>query len=367
MRDSQLPQPLPGVARLSPYKQGKSSIDGVSKPLKLSSNESLYGPSPAAVAAYRDLSDTLHEYPNGAQTELRDAIAEVHKLDANRIVCGNGSDELICLLIRTLAGPGDNIVMSEFSFAMVGLHAGVQGVDVTTVPEPAPSYAPDVDALLAAVTDNTRMLVIASPNNPMGKYLDRESLQRLHQGLPSHVVLLIDGAYADYVDQEDFDDGAGLVEKNENVVMTRTFSKLYALAGLRIGWAYLPERLLDFVQRIRTPFNANAAALAAATAAVRDTEHAAYVRDMNNSELRRLSAALTECGIDLIESFANSYMMRFPETGKTAALACEALEENGIIPRPVGAGGPDACLRLTVGRPEDNDAVIAVLRQFMSA
>lgn len=366
-RKNALPQPVTGVASLAPYQQGKSEIAGVKTPLKLSSNESLFGPSPAAIEAYEKLSSRLFEYPNGAQTELRNALAEVHGLDATRIVCGNGSDELICLLIRVLAGPGDDIVISEFSFAMAFLHSQVQGVNVISVAEPAPAYAPDVDALLNAVTENTRMVVIASPNNPMGKYLPAAELARLQAGLPPDVALLVDGAYADYVIEPDFDDGAGLVEAHENVVMTRTLSKLYGLAGLRIGWAYMPHRILDFVQRIRTPFNTNAAALAAAAAAVRDTGHAEKVREINEHELRRLEKALGDIQIDVIPSYSNSYMMSFSGEGKAAGGACDFLEKNGIIPRPVNAGGPDAFLRLTVGRPADNDAVIRVLTDYMKS
>ena len=363
----QRPEPVPGVAQLAPYRQGKSEISGVAEPLKLSSNESLYGPSPKAIEAYRAVGRRLYEYPNGDQTELRRAIAEVHGLDADRIVCSNGSDELISLLIRALVGSGDQVVISEYAFAMAFLHAQVQGAEIVKVREPSPMLRPDVDALLDAVTDTTRMVIIASPNNPIGRYLPKDELERLHAGLRRDIVLLIDGAYADYVDAADFDSGAGLVAANENVVMTRTFSKLYGLAGLRIGWGYLSDCLLDYVQRIRTPFNANSAALAAATAAVRDTEHAAHVRASNNRELGRISAALKDLGIDVLDSFSNSYMMLFADPAKTADEACRYLEARGIIPRPVDAGGPAACLRLTVGRPADNDAVIAALDDFMKA
>jgi histidinol-phosphate aminotransferase len=359
------PAPLPGIAKLAPYKQGKATLSNVAEPLKLSSNESMLGPSPKALAAYQATGASLHLYPDGSQQALRSAIAEVHGLDEARIVCGNGSDELIQFVIRAYAGPGDDVVLSQYSFAMAFVHTIAQGANAIWVDEP--EMKPDVDALLTAVTPKTKMVVLASPNNPVGQYLPRAELLRLQAGLPSHVILLLDSAYADYVMAEDYEAGAALVEAHDNVVMTRTFSKLYGLAGLRIGWMYAPEAVIDMVQRIRTPFNANAAALAAAEAAVRDTEHAALARDENTAELARISEALSAVGIDVVPSVANFYLIRFPMEGRDPQGAAGHLEANGIIPRPVNAGGPEASLRISVGRPHQNDRVIAALRDYVNA
>ncbi len=361
--DRIIPQPTAGVASLLPYQQGKQAIVGVANPLKLSSNESMIGPSPAAIAAYQALSGRLALYPDGSQRALRAAIGEVHGLDPERIVCGNGSEELIQLVIRAYITPGDEVVLSQYSFAMAFTHATAQGATLVTAAEP--DLRPDTDRILAAVTARTRMVIIASPNNPVGQYLPKAELYRLVAGLPANAILLLDGAYADYVEADDFDSGERLVEAGDNVVMTRTFSKLYGLAGLRIGWMYAPPGIIDSVQRIRTPFNANAAALAAGEAAVRDVAHAAMVRHENHVELARIAAAFAGSDAEFIASAANFYLLRFAGNGHDADGAAAFLEANGIIPRPVSAGGPAGCLRLTVGRPQQNDRVIATVRDYL--
>lgn len=361
--DRIMPQPTESVASLAPYRQGKQAIAGVANPLKLSSNESMLGPSPRAIAAYRAMADRLALYPDGSQQALRTAIGEVHSLDPDAIVCGNGSEEIIQLVIRAFVSPGDEVVVSQYSFAMAVIHARAQGARIVEVPEPA--LRPDADAILASVTPATRLVVVASPNNPVGQYLPKHELYRLADALPRDVILLLDGAYADYVDADDFDAGERLVETHDNIVMTRTFSKLYGLAGLRVGWMYAPPGIVDAVQRIRTPFNANAAALAAAEAAVRDTAHAALARRENNVELSRIAAALPGSGIEFIRSAANFYLLRFAGPEHDAAGAAAYLEREGIIPRPVNAGGPEGCLRITVGRPDQNDRVLSALLGYM--
>jgi len=226
-----------------------------------------------------------------------------------------------------------------------------------------PELKPDVQAMLALVTDRTRMVVLASPNNPVGQYLSADDLVLLRSSLPSDVLLLVDSAYADYVTADDYEAGDALVDAGENTVMTRTFSKLYGLASLRIGWMYAPVGVIDAVQRIRTPFNANGPALAAAQAAVLDREFANEVRDINNSELARIAAVVGAMGFEVIPSHANFYLIRFAQQQRAVAAAA-FLETSGIIPRPVNAGGPERCLRITVGLPDQNDRVIAALQAF---
>jgi len=348
---------------LPPYTPGKRRISGVKNPIKLSSNESSMGPSPKAQQAYLDSVDLLFRYPDGGQTRLRQAISEVFDLAMARIVCGNGSDELIQLVIRAYVRPGDEVVISDNSFIMARIHAQAQGARVIIAPEP--EFVPDTDAILARISTRTRMVVLATPNNPCGRYLPRPELIRLHAGLPPNVLLLIDAAYGDYVLQADYESGAALVDQASNVVMTRTFSKLYGLSALRIGWMYAQENVIDAVQRVRTPFNTNAAALAAAEAAVRDVEYAHFVRDQNARELVKLLAALSAMGIDVVPSVSNCYLLRFTASRHTAASASAFLEAHGIIPRTVHAGGPENCLRITVGKPEENEAVIRTLREFV--
>lgn len=359
------PCPRPAILRVAPYQQGKSDLEGFVQPIKLSSNESHLGPSPKAIEAYRALSDKLFRYPEGGQRELRMAISEAFSLNADKIVCGNGSDELIQLLIRAYVEPGDEVITSEFSFAMCTTHALAQGANVVVAPE-QPALRVDVDAILARVTSRTRLVTIATPNNPCGTYLPGPELLRLHAGLPSNVLLLVDGAYGDYVTADDYDHGFGLVDRNDNVVVTRTFSKLYGLAGLRIGWLYGPPTVIDSIQRIRTPFNANAAALAAATAAVRDVDHANKVREHNRLWLDRMSHGLTELGLKVVPSSANFVLVLFPGKKHDALGAQRYLGSRGIIPRPVGAGGPENALRITIGLEHENLAVLAALREFMA-
>ena len=356
------PQPRPGVLRLAPYQQGQSTIEGVSEPIKLSSNESSQGPSPRAVDAYRAAAEQLNRYPDGSQRALREAIAEVHGLDPQRIICGNGSDELIQLMARAYVGEGHEALLSENGFVMSRIHCVAQGADVVVAPER--DYKVDVGAMLARVSERTRFCTIANPNNPTGTYLNGEELQRLHAGLPDYCLLLIDDAYAEYVTAADYSDGASLVDAHENVVMTRTFSKIYGLPLLRIGWAYCPAGIADLVQRIRTPFNTNGAALAAAEAAVRDRAYVREVSQFNALWRDRIGAALGELGIEVIPSQANFYLMRFdPASGRSGTEAAAFLESRGIIPRP--AGGSDQFLRITIGLAHENEAVLSALADYM--
>jgi histidinol-phosphate aminotransferase len=348
---------------LSPYVQGDSVIEGVSEPIKLSSNESPHGPSPAALAAYQACGAELNRYPDGSQQQLREAIAKVHGLDAERIICGNGSEEMILIMVRAFLQPGDEALLSEQGFIMSKIHCIAQGADIVTAPEQ--SYRVDVDALLARVTSKTRFCTIANPNNPTGTYISDSEVRRLHAGLPEHCLFLIDNAYAEYVDEPDFSCGSDLVDEAENVVMTRTFSKIHGLSSLRIGWAYCPASIVPVAQRIRTPFNTNGPALAAAAAAVQDQEFTAEVKALNSASLSRISKRLSALGIMVIPSVTNFYLLKFDsDKGKSGSEAARFMESRGIIPRP--AGNNDAYLRITVGLDHENDAVISALEEYMS-
>ena len=355
--------PVSSVLKLSPYVQGQSSIDGVDNPIKLSSNESSHGPSPMALRAYQQYSTQLNRYPDGSQQKLREAIARVHGLHKDQIICGNGSEELILLAVRAYLRPGDEALLSENGFIMSNIHCIAQGAKLVIAPEK--SHCIDVDALLERVTTKTRFCTIANPNNPTGTYISESEMRRLHAGLPENCLLLIDNAYAEYVDEEDFSTGEALVDEFENVIMTRTFSKIYGLSGMRIGWAYCPLEVIAIIQRIRTPFNTNGPAMAAAEAAVQDTEFTLSVKRHNASSLQRISSELSRLGIEVIPSVANFYLLRFdPESGKSGSDAAAFMQARGIIPRP--AGGSDAFLRITVGIDQENDAVIEALTDYMA-
>lgn len=359
------PAPQPGLNEISPYKQGKSQSAVHANPIKLSSNESSFGPSAEAVKAYAGESSNLFRYPDGSQSKLRQAIGAVHDLSPEQILCGNGSAELIDLFIRTYVGPGDELLLSQHHFEMCPIFGNAQAAKVVIAPEQ--NYRTDVGALLERVSAQTKMVVLANPNNPAGTYIPKDQLQQLHQGLPEHCVLLLDDAYAEYVTAADYDCGMDLAAENTNVVMTRTFSKIYGLAALRIGWAFCSPGMYEQVQRLRTPFNANAAAMAAATAAVADQDYVAFLRDHNARWQQLIQAKLGSLGFDVIPSVANFYLIDFTghqtlDSARTAAF----LEQEGIIPRPVSAGGGADVLRITVGTDEENEAVLAAMTKLVA-
>ena len=265
-------------------------------------------------------------------------------------------------MARAYVGYGHEALLSENGFVMSNIHCIAQGAELVIAPEK--DYRVDVDAMLARVTDKTRFCTIANPNNPTGTYLAADELRRLHAGLPDNCLFLVDDAYAEYVTAEDYIDGAELVDEFDNVVMTRTFSKIYGLPSLRIGWAYCPPGIFDLVQRIRTPFNTNGPALAVATAAVRDQQYIHELRDYNAQWRERITQKLTDLGIEVLPSQANFYLMRFDEgCGKCGTEAAAFLQSRGIIPRP--AGGSDQFLRITIGLAHENEAVLAALTDYI--
>lgn len=354
------PAPRPGLDAISPYKQGKSQAGAHKNPIKLSSNESSFGPSELAKQAYAREAGNLFRYPDGSQMALRKAIGEAHQLPPEQILCGNGSAELIDLFIRTYVGPGEELLLSQHHFEMCPIFGHAQAAKVVIAPEV--NYRTDVKALLAHVNENTKMVALANPNNPAGTYISRDELHELHQGLPEGCVLLLDDAYAEYVTAPDYDCGTELVTASSNVVMTRTFSKIYGLAALRIGWAYCSPSVFEQVQRIRTPFNANAAAMAAAAAAVADQDYVEFLRDHNARWQQKIHAELARLGLTVVPSVANFYLIDFTDHDSLSSDQVAAfLETEGIIPRPVTAGGGADVLRITVGTDSENEAVLTAL------
>jgi histidinol-phosphate aminotransferase len=358
------PVARPGVMMTAAYVPGERAIQGVAAPIKLSSNESPHGPGARALEAYQRVAADLFRYPNSSQDELRRAVAQVHGLDPARLVFGNGSDEVIQMLTRAYVGPGDEVVLSEHCFLMAKTHALAQGAKVQIAPEP--DCRINVDEILSRITPMTRLVAIASPNNPCGTYLPRAGLQRLHAALPQEVILLVDAAYSEYATAADYDNGAGLAASAPNVIMTRTFSKLYGLAGLRVGWGFASPEIIGALEHVRSPFNVNAVAQAVAAAAVSDREHAAYVCAYNARERERVSSACRALGITVVPSSANFVLLVFGEEPHTAAKAHALLLANGIIPRPLG-GAPANSLRITIGLESDNDGLLRALRGFIGA
>lgn len=353
------PTPRPGILDIAPYVGGESKIPGVDRPIRLASNESPLGPSRKAVEAYSALAPEIHRYPDGGSTELRRALARHYGIDAERIVCGAGSDELITLLTRAYAGPGDEVLYSRHGFLMYPIAAKSAGA--TPVSAPETNLTADVDALLAKVNERTRIVFLANPNNPTGTYLSRDAVKRLHAGLPAHVLLVIDAAYAEYVVRNDYEPGMELVEAHKNVVMCRTFSKIYALGGMRIGWAYCSAEIADVLNRVRNPFNVNAAAQAAALAALEDVAATDRAREHNDIWRPWLARELEKLGLEVNPSVGNFLLVRFPD----ADAAWSHLQKNGIIIRKMGAYGLPDRLRITVGTESENRAVVAALTGFL--
>ncbi len=336
--------PQPGIMQIDLYQSGKATVDGVSDVVKLSSNENPFGPSEAAQEAFARAAHELHRYPSTDHAELRQAIAEVHNLDPDRIICGAGSDEIIAFLCQAFAGVGDEVLFTEHGFSMYRISALAAGA--TPVEAKERERVTDVDALLGACTDKTRLVFVANPNNPTGTMIGGNEIARLADGLPPKALLVLDGAYAEYV--EGFDGGAGLVDARDNVVMTRTFSKIYGLGGLRIGWGYGPKPLIDILNRVRGPFNLSQAQMAAAIAAVKDQDYVTKCR-VENTRLRAwLAEALAELGVPSDTSTANFILARF--ASEEEAVACDAyLKSQGIIVRLVKGYKLPNCLRITVG------------------
>ena len=358
------PQPRPGVLAIDPYVPGKSTAPGVARVFKLSSNETPLGPSPQAVAAYRAVGDHLEDYPDGASTALREAIGRAFGLDPGRIVCGAGSDDLINLIADAYLRDGDEAIHTTHAFLMYPI--ATLGSGATPVVAPEKDYTADVDAILAAASERTKVVFLANPNNPTGTYLPFDEVKRLHRALPRHVLLVLDAAYAEYVRRNDYEAGIELVATSENVVMCRTFSKIYGLAALRLGWLYGPEHVVDVINRIRGPFNVNAAAIAAGTAAIADGAHVEAARVHNDRWLAWLLAEIPKLGLAVTPSIANFVLIHFPEIeGRTAEDADAFLTQRGLILRRVKAYKLPGALRMTVGSEEANRLVVAALAEFM--
>lgn len=357
MSDTKRPTPQPGILDIAPYLPGKSGKPG-SKAIKLSANESPLGASPKALAAMLEAASRLEIYPEGSSRVLREALGEVHGVDPARIVCGNGSDDLLHLLAQTYLGTDDEAVMNRYGFSVYPIITRATGADIVMVEET--DFSANVDALLAAVTARTKVIWLANPNNPTGTYLSAAEVARLHAGLRPDILLVIDSAYAEYVTAADYSVGLDLVGANENVVMVRTFSKM-GLAAARIGWMVGPDHVVDAINRIRGPFNVNLPAQMAGAAATRDTEFNAQLKAHNAKWRDWLTSALTGNRMRVVPSQANFIMVLF-ETPELAAAAFETLAEAGYIVREIGPSyGIAQGLRISIGSEEAMRGVAAVL------
>jgi histidinol-phosphate aminotransferase len=349
------------VMAIDAYVPGKSAAAGLAEVHKLSSNETPLGPSPRAVEAFRSLADHLHLYPDGSASRVREAIGRRYGLDPNQIICGNGSDDLLTLLAHAYLHAGDEGLYTQYGFLVYPI--AIRSAGATPVAADEIKLTADVDRLLAKVTSRTKVVFLANPNNPTGTYISFAEIKRLQAGLPPHVLLVFDAAYAEYVTRNDYSSGLELVATCENVVMTRTFSKIYGLANLRLGWAYGPTHVIDALNRIRGPFNVNGAAIEAGVAALADSGHVQRAVAHNEQWLPWLTRRIADLGIEVTPSVGNFLLLRFADVGRAKA-ADAFLTRRGFILRAVASYGLPDCLRLTIGTAAANEGVVAALAAF---
>jgi histidinol-phosphate aminotransferase len=369
------PAPREGLLDIVPYQGGKAPAPSAGRPVyKLSSNESGLGPSPAGMAAFRDAAETLEVYPEGSARRLKEKLAEVHGLPAENLFVGAGSDEIISLVCRAYCGEGTSIVQTRHGFSYYWLAAKAAGAEPLFAEED--DLHADVDAILRTVREDTRAVFLANPNNPTGTLIPSSEVARLRAELPPKVMLVVDGAYAEYMEpgDESYTDGRELVEDaiedgTGNTIMMRTFSKIYGLGGLRVGWAYADRSVIEVFDRVRSPFNVNAPALSAAAAALGDQDFVRRNREHNRQERDRVQQRVGGMGFGLVPSHANFLLLRMPGED-TAARAAEAadfvrfLEEEGIMVRAVGGAWLPDYVRVSIGSTEANDAFLAAAERF---
>ena len=355
------PTPRPEILGIHPYVAGESTVAGANRTVKLSSNEGAFGVPPGAQAAIREATEEVFRYPDGGATALRTALGRRWGLDPARIVCGAGSDDLLYQFCLSYGGPGREIIMSAHGFTIYEIAGVYAGSKVIKVPER--DMATDLDAMLAAVSPATRVVFIANPNNPTGSMITAEALARFRAALPAHVLLVIDSAYAEYVTSDEYDAGIKLVDATDNTVMTRTFSKIFGLGGMRIGWCYAPPAVVDVLNRVRGPFNVSVAAQAAAIAALAEQGWVEHSR-AHNAEFRDvLTEGLTAAGIKVWPSQGNFVLADFVTVDKANA-ADAFLRGRGIIVRKVAGYGLPHCLRITIGTAEEVGLIIDGLTEF---
>jgi len=357
-------QPRPGLLDIQPYKPGAAAPEGAAK---LSSNENALGCSPLAAEAFKSAAGKLNIYPDGGASRLREAIAEAEGLEADRIVCGAGSDELLQLIGRAYLAPGDVVAQSEYGFLVYRLVALQSGASIVSAPER--NYRADVDALIETANHSgAKIVFLANPNNPTGTWIPREDVLRLREGLNPGVLLVLDGAYSEYVDDPDYEDGFALARERDDVVVTRTFSKIHGLAGLRLGWAYGPKEVIDVLHRVRGPFNVNLPAIEAGVAAIQDREFLARSKAHNDRWVGALTQQLRGFGFEVTPSVCNFLLVHFPQTpGRTADDAWRFLAERGLIVRPLQPYGLPNALRITIGTDEENRRVAEAMEAFSKA
>ncbi len=354
--------PRESISRLPSYTMAPMSVPGVNRIIQLGQNELGIAPSPAAVEVVKRLAGELPRYPDMEHSSLRRAIADVHGLNVENIACGAGSMELMGLLATIYCEKGVEVIVSQFGYKFFQIQCAVAGADMIIVPEP--DMCADIDAIAAAVTDATRLVFVVNPNNPTGTTLARVSLRRLRDAIPDNILIILDGAYAEFADPGNYDNGFDLVDAGANIVVLRTFSKAYGLAGLRVGWLYGPADVIQAIANVRAPNSVTTQGLAAAEAAVRDQSYLSKVVD-EIIELRENSrATLQSIGLQVYPSGGNFLLVRFTST-EQANTICEKLLQVGIIVRPMDSYGLSDCLRITIGSRDEMSVLQSSMKDFL--
>lgn len=355
--------PRPGVGQIKPYRSQRPPKDG-RRWIDLSLTQNPLGPSRLALAAYREASGQIHRYPDWSQDALRHAIARRHSIDVDHIVCTSGSEELIHLVTQAFAGPGDEVLCHEHGYR--GFLKAIRAAGATATIAAERDLVVDVQAMIDRANDRTKICFLANPNNPTGTYIPVDLVQRLRSGLPPHTLLVLDSAYADYCRRSNYSDGTEIVENSDNVLMIRTFSKMHGLAGLRVGWGYGPQPVIEAVNAIRGAFNVSSPAQAAAAAALTDAEHEEATYAHNAEWLPWLSRELERVGLRVYPSVCNFVLARVPTDPSLGVQAVvDHLAHRGILVKPVSDYGLLDCLRITVGREEENKALVVALAEVL--
>jgi len=361
------PHPIAGLQNIAPYIGGESKLTGFDRIIKLASNEGAFGPSKKTLEALSSSAHDFYRYPDGDCNELRELLAGKNNLPKDNIICGAGSDELISLLCRSYAGAGDEVLYSAHGFAMYPIYG--RTVRATVVAAPENDITVDVDQLLGRVTNKTKLLFIANPNNPTGTYIPKSEVQRLIDLLPKTVLLVLDAAYSEFVDRKDYSDGAEFVTTNENVIMLKTFSKIYGMAGLRLGWMYAPDSVIDIINRMRSPFNVAYSAIVAGIAATKDDKFLKLSQEHNKKWLKWTRNSIRTLGLEVPDSVCNFVLVRFIQDsgGKlTAESADNFFKTKGIIVRRMDGYGLPNALRISIGTGEEMEITVNALKKFMS-
>ena len=346
------------------YKGGDSSLDQYTSVVKLSSNENPFGPSENAIDAYNNINSTLNRYPDGNASHLKESISVIYDVDPKRLICGAGSDEILCLACRAYAGIGDEIIHTEHAFSMYSIYAKSVGAKPVSVAEH--NITADIDAILNGVTDRTKIVFLANPNNPTGTILNKTKILDLRKNLRQDILLVLDGAYSEFMSTDDHDGALFLSETSRNVLITRTFSKIYGLAALRVGWGYADPSIITLLEKLRNPFNLNSSAIITASAAIRDIEYTNKLRRYNSDIMREFIAKFRSIGLGVVGDSGNFILTKFPDKkDRSAEKADLFLRKSGIIVRRVESYGLSNYLRVTVGKKAEMDIVFEELKKFL--